>query len=316
MSKRIPLYIVTGFLGSGKTTLIAAMLAGMREKRIGLVVNDFGPICIDSSLLGDESAGTRTNVPIIKELRNGQLFCGCLVASFLEAVVSFARSDIDALWVEASGLAKPSPLLDTIAEIDRRTGDYFDFRGMACVVDAARFLPLVSVLNAVEEQIEYASLVIVNKRDLVSDSELAQVVQAVRSINPACRIVTAAQGAIPQGIFDDGSAAAAIRPGDPAYDGWGKPGRPTAFALSGAMIIEEARLRSFLAQIAPESFRIKGFVETESGMKYVDCVGADTKISDPSPGAAPTGLVVISAVGNSLRSRAMSLWKSPEDRVV
>jgi len=80
MGKPIPIYIVTGFLGSGKTTLINSMLTGMEGEKIGVIVNDFGPVCVDASLLGGASARAEKTELTIKELKNGQLFCSCLVS--------------------------------------------------------------------------------------------------------------------------------------------------------------------------------------------------------------------------------------------
>jgi G3E family GTPase len=309
MNNGIPLRIVTGFLGSGKTTLINRILSGMPGKRVGVIVNDFGPVAVDSSLLAGAIGGTlRTGIEI-RELNNGQLFCGCLVGSFIDAVDSFAGSDLDALWVEASGLAKPSPLFDTMAEIEKRSGGAFYFRGMACVVDASRFLLLAPVVNAIEEQIAYSRLTIVNKADLVSDSELESVVDAIRSINPGCRIITTVNAVLPQGALEPDGTEAPLQPDDRRYAGWGECGRPIVFSLSGDGAVKEEGLLAFLAELAPQCYRIKGFITTDRGLRYVDCVGAEVKIADPSPGATSTGLVVISAIGDSLRLPAMGHWK-------
>jgi G3E family GTPase len=314
MNRKVPLYIVTGFLGSGKTTLINSMLAGSGEKRIGLIVNDFGPICVDASLLGRSSEGMRGTRLQIKELKNGQLFCSCLVGSFIDAATSLADSDLDALWIEASGLAKPSPLLDTMAELGKRSGGSFDFRGMVCVVDASRFSLLASVVNAIPEQIAYSRFVLVNKTDLVSESELKRVIESIRSINSECKIISATHAAIPLRAFENDTSEALIKPGDPAYSGWGENGRPIAFSLSGDVPVNEEGLGAYLTEIAPLCFRIKGFVDTDRGPRFVDCVGTEVKIRTAPPKVAMTGLVVISAAGNSLQSSAQSHWDDLKER--
>ncbi len=308
----VPFFIVTGFLGSGKTTLLNRLLAGMPDKCVGLIVNDFGSVSVDSSLLGLGQAGEGRAGVIIKELKNGQIFCGCLVGSFIDAVASFVGSGIDALWVEASGLAKPATLLDTMGEISARSGGEFDFRGMVCVVDASRFLVLASALRAIEEQIVYSRFVIVNKTDLVSASELERVVEAVHSFNPDCRILTTDHGILaPDELMTD-EAPSSIKPKDGSYAGWGARGRPVAFSLKSSSALDEEALRVFLDEIAPRSYRIKGFVDTSAGLRFVDCVGAEVAIAEVAASAEAAtregGLVVISAVGASLRREAARRW--------
>ncbi len=325
MAVSVPFSIVTGFLGSGKTTLLNRLLAGMKGKRVGVIVNDFGSVCVDSAVIAGGRGPDGASAVTIRELRNGQLFCSCLAGSFIDAVASFSGAALDALWVEASGLAKPAALLDTLGEITARAGGEFGFRGMVCVVDASRFLALSSVLRAVEEQIVYSRFVVVNKADLVSAAELARVAEAVRSLNPGCTVLTTDHGNLPSGALETADPAPAVKPRDPRYAGWGEGGRPVAFTLDSGRAPAEDELRSFLAAVAPRSYRIKGFVETTAGRRFVDCVGQEVRISEVAAsdeaGDRPGGLVVISAVGKSLREEAARRWENlprsgPTPRVV
>lgn len=276
LNNGIPLRIVTGFLGSGKTTLINAVLAGRSGQKLGLIVNDFRPIAVDSALLAAASNGTPASRIEIRELNNGQLFCSCFVGSFIDAVDSFAVSGLDALWVEASGLAKPAPLLDTMAEIEKRSGDTFDFRGMVCVVDAFRFFLLASVVDAIEGQVAYSRYVVVNKADLVSDAELERVVEALRSIKPGSEILTTTRAVLPRGALESGSREAQIKLRDPAYAGWGERGRPIAFGLSGEGAVDEAGLRAFLVQknqswqVTPSAFAFHPLLRYAAGARRWD----------------------------------------------
>jgi G3E family GTPase len=79
MKKRIPFYILTGFLGSGKTSVINSLLAQFKDKKIGLILNDFGAINIDSALVQGSS-----DVVSTKSLSGGQIFCSCLSGSFIK----------------------------------------------------------------------------------------------------------------------------------------------------------------------------------------------------------------------------------------
>ena len=98
--KHIPLYLITGFLGSGKTSVINHLLDEFAGKRIGLVLNDFGQIEVDSSLV-PTSGKIHT-----KGLHGGQIFCSCLSGSFIDTVLEFSDFDPDLVLVETSGLSQ------------------------------------------------------------------------------------------------------------------------------------------------------------------------------------------------------------------
>jgi len=139
----VPLHIITGFLGSGKTTLLNRLLhaASGQGKKVGVIVNEWGRINIDGRLIAHDGIE-------LAELNNGQLFCSCLSASFVQALVLFARHPLDAVFVETSGMANPLPLKELFAEMEKLTGRHYAYQGMTALVDPESFLELAEVVNA------------------------------------------------------------------------------------------------------------------------------------------------------------------------
>ncbi|WP_089610105.1 CobW family GTP-binding protein [Dehalobacterium formicoaceticum] len=122
--KPIQLFLVTGFLGSGKTTLMNNILDDLAARNIkaGVIVNEWGQVGIDGSLFHDHGFE-------IQELNNGQIFCSCLAGNFVDALVRFADYPLDYLLVETSGMANPQPIRQMLKEIRSQTGERYDYRG-------------------------------------------------------------------------------------------------------------------------------------------------------------------------------------------
>ncbi|MEZ5828314.1 MAG: cobalamin biosynthesis protein CobW [Hyphomicrobiales bacterium] len=214
---RIPCTIVTGFLGSGKTTLIRHVLANANGRRLAVIVNEFGDVGIDGEILkgcGDASCPEEN----IVELANGCLCC-TVADEFVPALDQIlARTpQVDHIVIETSGLALPKPLVQAFhwpAIKSRVTVD-----GVVAVVDGAALadgqvsadLEALSAQRAAdqaldhddpieevfEDQIACADLVVLNKRDLLDDGGLERAMSTVTSALPrAVGIVTVADGKV------------------------------------------------------------------------------------------------------------------------
>ena len=214
---RIPCTIVTGFLGSGKTTLIRHVLANANGRRLAVIVNEFGDVGIDGEILkgcGD-AACPEDN---IVELANGCLCC-TVADEFVPALdqILAREPQVEHIVIETSGLALPKPLVQAFhwpAIKSRVTVD-----GVVAVVDGAALadgqvsadLDALSKQRAAdsaldhddpieevfEDQIACADLVVLNKRDLFDDAGLERAVAAIQGALPrAVRIVTVADGKV------------------------------------------------------------------------------------------------------------------------
>jgi cobalamin biosynthesis protein CobW len=195
---RVPCTIVTGFLGSGKTTLIRHVLANANGRRLAVIVNEFGDVGIDGEILrgcGD-AACPEDN---IVELANGCLCC-TVADEFVPALDQIlSRAPLEHIVIETSGLALPKPLVQAFhwpAIKSRVTVD-----GVVAVVDGAALADGRVAGDLIEEvfedQIACADLVVLNKRDLLDAAGLDKAHAAIQGALPrAVRIVTTADGKV------------------------------------------------------------------------------------------------------------------------
>ncbi|XP_057966786.1 uncharacterized protein LOC131156995 [Malania oleifera] len=183
---RVPATIITGFLGSGKTTLLNHILTADHGKRIAVIENEYGEVDIDGSLV----AAKNTGVEDIVMLNNGCLCCtvrGDLVRMISE-LVNKKKGKFDHIVIETTGLANPAPIIQTFYAEDNVFNDV-KLDGVVTLVDAkhARFhldaIKQNGTANEAVEQIAYADRIIVNKTDLVSEPEIASLVQQIKNIN-------------------------------------------------------------------------------------------------------------------------------------
>ncbi len=214
----VPLLFITGFLGSGKTTLLNRILdeAAAQGKKIGVIINEWGRVNIDSSLI-------RAKDIEIEELNDGQVFCSCLSGNFLEALVLLAKRSLDVVIVETSGMANPFPLRNILCDLKRLTGGHYVYQGMIALIDPESFLDLVEDINAVEEQVIASQRIIINKIELADGETLSRIRKKIRQLNPHAGIIETSYACV-EGILvhhhDDGRAApgkgGSLCPRDPA----------------------------------------------------------------------------------------------------
>lgn len=221
MAKKIPVTVITGFLGSGKTTLIRHLLTHNQGRRIAVIVNEFGELGIDGELLRscqvcpDDEVEAPSN---IVELTNGCLCC-TVQEEFLPTMQALIarRDDIDCILIETSGLALPKPLITAFRWPEIRTAATVD--AVITVVDCdavadGRFASDPAAVDALrqedenldhetplqelfEDQLACADLVILNKADLVSAEQYQQTIDLINQELPrSVKIVTSDRGIV------------------------------------------------------------------------------------------------------------------------
>jgi G3E family GTPase len=205
---RLPVVAVTGFLGSGKTTLIRGLLDRPEGANTAIVVNEFGEVGIDQALL-------RSSSDVTVLLGNGCLCCNVrtdlqetLRALFADrargAVPSFER-----VIVETSGLADPGPVLQTFAT-DRALGREFHLQALVTVVDAVAGESNIERMPEAQKQVALADRIILTKSDLADADATRRLAETIGALSPA-PVRTAIDGAIEPGFLLDEPAAPARR---------------------------------------------------------------------------------------------------------
>lgn len=305
MATQVPYYLITGFLGSGKTTLINSLLQQLGTQKVGLLLNDFGNVEIDTELFPVSEVIQRS-----RTLTGGQIFCACLAGSFVRQVVELVELDVDLILVETSGLAKPSTLMEMAEVIEQKSEQKGRFGGMLCVIDALRFLPLEQVISNVEEQVLYSDLCVINKAELADKEQRSQVESRLHDIAPQVPVITSAKGNL------DLSALLRIQnptPGAPQskFATWGDYRRPQSAFLAIPVGMERHMLVNFLQEIGPKLLRAKGFVkDLEGTLLRVDVSGEVISLTEHAESiSVPLGLQLIYQAGVGFDQQILALWE-------
>lgn len=185
-----PVTVLSGYLGAGKTTLLNKLLSASNAPRYAVIVNEFGDLGIDGGLIVDSQEE-------IIELTNGCLCCN--VRGDLVRAIETLRpriDEIDALIIEASGMADPAPIAQTfLVEDDMREG--FALDAVITLVDARHCLDLLDTEPEISRQIAFADRIVITKPDLVTKEKVAQLKDRLVGINPAAPILKATYGDVP-----------------------------------------------------------------------------------------------------------------------
>jgi G3E family GTPase len=180
--KKIPVTVISGFLGAGKTTLVNYVLTHNTGANVGVIVNEFGEVGIDGDLIvADEKA--------LVEIRNGCICCTVRTDLVAGVKVLLERRDLklDRLIIETSGLADPAPVLQTFLA-DTELLSRVELESVVALVDAANFQRQMADTIA-REQIAFADLIVLNKVDLLRPDELVPLERDLRAINPVATII-------------------------------------------------------------------------------------------------------------------------------
>jgi len=181
MTDKIPVTVLTGYLGAGKTTLLNRILSEPHGKKYAVIVNEFGEIGIDNDLVvgADEE---------VFEMNNGCICCtvrGDLVR-ILDGLMK-RKGKFDAIIVETTGLADPAPVAQTFF-IDENVGRRTKLDAVVTVADAKWLNDRLKDAPEAKNQIAFADVILINKTDLVTPEELAEVEARIRGINPYAKV--------------------------------------------------------------------------------------------------------------------------------
>jgi len=226
MVSRIPVIVVSGFLGSGKTTFLKYLIE-KTNKKFGLLINEFGDIGIDGDLLKNCSSCNEDSSESIIELNNGCLCC-TVQDDFIPSIQTLLNTniDLDAIIIETSGLALPIPLLKALSWPEIRTSIYLDLvittvNGESMIngspindlcsintqyKDIKKIDHLSSIDELFKEQIEVSDVVLISRADLISEEEFILIKNDLqRKVKPNIPIIKSFNGETNLGFIFDSS---------------------------------------------------------------------------------------------------------------
>lgn len=185
----IPLHLVTGFLGSGKTTFLKHYLRTKGNTgNTAIIQNEFSPVNVDGRELR-EFPGYK-----VMEVNNGSVFCVCLLGSFVKSLAEFIeRVKPDELLMEASGMSDPVSIGQILEAGPLRGKVYLGH--VWAITDARNYLQSNAFQQRIASQLRIADTVIVNKKDLAGENA-GEVTAAVKRLNPFARVIESAYAQI------------------------------------------------------------------------------------------------------------------------
>ena len=216
--RRLPVTVLSGFLGAGKTTVLNHVLNNRDGRRVAVIVNDMSEINIDAAAVKNEVTLNRSEEKLV-EMSNGCICCTLREDLLIEVRSLAEEGKFDYLLIESTGISEPLPVAETFTFADEEgvsLSEVANLDTMVTVVDAANFLKDYdeakylqdtgeslgeederTVADLLIDQVEFSDVILISKTDLVSDTHVKKVTEVIRSLNRDATIIPIANGNIP-----------------------------------------------------------------------------------------------------------------------
>lgn len=214
----IPVTVLSGYLGAGKTTVLNNILNNRQGLKIAVIVNDMSEVNIDKDLIADGGGISRTDEKLV-ELSNGCICCTLREDLLQEVEQLCKKGDIEQIIIESTGISEPVPVAQTFSYMDEEMGIDLSklcrLDTMVTVVDANRFINDLqsqellndrgqgvsddderTIADLLIDQIEFCNVLILNKTDLVSAEQLDELEQILRKLQPEAKLIRTIRGRV------------------------------------------------------------------------------------------------------------------------
>jgi G3E family GTPase len=277
----IPLALVTGFLGGGKTTLLQRLIERERGRRLAYVVNEFAEADVDGRLfdLGEDQ---------VLCIPGGSIFCRCLSGEFIRLLETLPGRFEDlggppeGVVIEASGIADPKVIVRMLEE--HRLDRIYELRSVVSVIDPATFLKLIHTLPNVISQVEACDVALVNKTDLHEEVALRAVEREIERINPRAKIIRTSYCRSDVDLL----APLERHPLEGEYASCRDPNYQSV-TVPLEQPLDPGSLMAELERIKDDVYRVKGFAPVSDGMLYVEVAAGRVSRRELALSADPGG---------------------------
>ena len=218
--EKLPVTVLSGFLGAGKTTVLTHILNNRQNKKVAVIVNDMSEINIDSSMVKSDVSLSHKEEKLV-EMSNGCICCTLREDLLLEVTKLAKEGRFDNLVIESTGISEPLPVAETFTFADEdgvSLSDVAKLDTMVTVIDAVNFLKDYdeakylkdagesleslgeederSVADLLVDQVEFADVLLISKTDLVNKQELDKLIAIIKTLNTDARIIPISHGKI------------------------------------------------------------------------------------------------------------------------
>ena len=278
----IKVWILTGFLGAGKTSLMNHWLQQplFAENPLALIINEFGQLGVDAKQL---PPGHHQTV----EINKGSVFCICTRTDLIKALGTMIDSWHPAhLIIEATGIAQPADLEALLAE--PQWNDRFEIQPTTCLVDAEHFIQVAAFSQPCVAQVRWADRVVINKTDLVSPQELDSLNEVLQGLNRQAEILETSHGQVEP-------LTGQLHVSRPCQQVDQPPDDIVSVSLSTEQPVDKTRFDRLLNDLDSHILRLKGNIAFQGAPQFVDVVvkRITTKPICPALGATHSRFVVI-----------------------
>ena len=288
----IPLYCMTGFVGSGKTTVLLSILKQYPQKKIGVIFTEPAAYIKESDDISIEC------------LESGSLKCTCEEEALPQALTYMRQCQPEMVFVEISGLSDPIHIKKILEKEENANAlRRYDIQGIICLVDADNFMEQIQSVEMVKHQLSHCNMAVINKADLVSPELLSALQANIRRINPDCEIASCSFGGFNLVLLEHEMQSVAAEEEECTKDA----PTPDSIVLSCTHRLEKQKVIQFIEHFVPDTYRIKGFCLFETGWNQIDVVGSHINFTPCMPHSS-SRLIFISKIGHALSDALSEYW--------